>query len=166
MCHVVFQPFHSENVKKPSTKETPNPSAHSANLCTFQAQGAAKRKLSKSAVFSWWVGTQRWLSTQPQPVPLRIVKTSAAKPIGVYPSFRLLEDYMKGIEGVKMHLLQKSQPKQLTFVGEFAHGRFSAKMVSFLSGKAGASRRPLSVLQTVHGLSKRRWQTGGFFLLW
>ncbi|XP_015281993.1 PREDICTED: endoplasmic reticulum mannosyl-oligosaccharide 1,2-alpha-mannosidase [Gekko japonicus] len=49
----------------------------------------------------------------------------------------LLEDYVKGIEGVKTHLLRKSQPKRLTFVGELAHGRFSAKMdhlVCFLPG--------------------------------
>ncbi|XP_044295848.1 endoplasmic reticulum mannosyl-oligosaccharide 1,2-alpha-mannosidase [Varanus komodoensis] len=49
----------------------------------------------------------------------------------------LLEDYVKGIEGVKMHLLRKSQPRRLTFVGELAHGRFSAKMdhlVCFLPG--------------------------------
>ncbi|XP_060613211.2 endoplasmic reticulum mannosyl-oligosaccharide 1,2-alpha-mannosidase [Anolis sagrei] len=49
----------------------------------------------------------------------------------------LLEDYVKGIEGVKAHLLRKSQPKRLTFVGELAHGRFSAKMdhlVCFLPG--------------------------------
>uniref|UniRef100_A0ABM5F5N8 alpha-1,2-Mannosidase n=1 Tax=Pogona vitticeps TaxID=103695 RepID=A0ABM5F5N8_9SAUR len=49
----------------------------------------------------------------------------------------LLEDYVKGIEGVKMHLLRKSQPKGLTFVGELAHGRFSNKMdhlVCFLPG--------------------------------
>lgn len=42
---------------------------------------------------------------------------------------RLLEDYMRAIEGVKKHLVQRSQPKQLTFVGELAHGHFSAKMV-------------------------------------
>lgn len=42
---------------------------------------------------------------------------------------RLLEDYMRAIEGVKKHLLQRSQPKKLTFVGELAHGHFSAKMV-------------------------------------
>uniref|UniRef100_A0A8D0BY61 alpha-1,2-Mannosidase n=1 Tax=Salvator merianae TaxID=96440 RepID=A0A8D0BY61_SALMN len=49
----------------------------------------------------------------------------------------LLEDYVKGIEGVKRHLLRKSQPKRLTFVGELAHSRFSAKMdhlVCFLPG--------------------------------
>ncbi|XP_034968786.2 endoplasmic reticulum mannosyl-oligosaccharide 1,2-alpha-mannosidase isoform X1 [Zootoca vivipara] len=49
----------------------------------------------------------------------------------------LLEDYVKGVEGVKMHLLRKSQPRRLTFVGELAHGRFSAKMdhlVCFLPG--------------------------------
>ncbi|KAJ7308109.1 hypothetical protein JRQ81_008617 [Phrynocephalus forsythii] len=49
----------------------------------------------------------------------------------------LLEDYVKSIEGVKAHLLRKSQPKGLTFVGELAHGRFSNKMdhlVCFLPG--------------------------------
>uniref|UniRef100_A0A8C5TZV7 alpha-1,2-Mannosidase n=1 Tax=Malurus cyaneus samueli TaxID=2593467 RepID=A0A8C5TZV7_9PASS len=49
----------------------------------------------------------------------------------------LLEDYMKAIEGVKKHLLQRSEPKKLTFVGELAHGHFSAKMdhlVCFLPG--------------------------------
>ncbi|KAM3825611.1 endoplasmic reticulum mannosyl-oligosaccharide 1,2-alpha-mannosidase isoform 2-T2 [Vipera latastei] len=49
----------------------------------------------------------------------------------------LLEDYVKAVEGVKMHLLRKSYPKRLTFVGELAHGRFSAKMdhlVCFLPG--------------------------------
>ncbi|KAM6170153.1 endoplasmic reticulum mannosyl-oligosaccharide 1,2-alpha-mannosidase [Rhynchocyon petersi] len=50
---------------------------------------------------------------------------------------QLLEDYMEAIEGVKMHLLKHSQPSKLTFVGELAHGRFSAKMdhlVCFLPG--------------------------------
>lgn len=42
---------------------------------------------------------------------------------------RLLEDYMRAIEGVKKHLLQRSEPKKLTFVGELAHGHFNAKMV-------------------------------------
>uniref|UniRef100_A0A452I8I7 alpha-1,2-Mannosidase n=1 Tax=Gopherus agassizii TaxID=38772 RepID=A0A452I8I7_9SAUR len=49
----------------------------------------------------------------------------------------LLEDYMRAIEGVKKHLLRTSQPKKLTFVGELAHGHFSAKMdhlVCFLPG--------------------------------
>uniref|UniRef100_A0A670YIF4 alpha-1,2-Mannosidase n=1 Tax=Pseudonaja textilis TaxID=8673 RepID=A0A670YIF4_PSETE len=49
----------------------------------------------------------------------------------------LLEDYVKAIEGVKRHLLRKSYPKRLTFVGELAHGHFSAKMdhlVCFLPG--------------------------------
>ncbi|KAI1231987.1 Endoplasmic reticulum mannosyl-oligosaccharide 1, partial [Lamprotornis superbus] len=49
----------------------------------------------------------------------------------------LLEDYMRAIEGVKKHLLQRSEPKKLTFVGELAHGHFSAKMdhlVCFLPG--------------------------------
>ncbi|XP_062361549.1 endoplasmic reticulum mannosyl-oligosaccharide 1,2-alpha-mannosidase [Cinclus cinclus] len=49
----------------------------------------------------------------------------------------LLEDYMRAIEGVKKHLLQRSEPKKLTFVGELSHGHFSAKMdhlVCFLPG--------------------------------
>ncbi|RLW00351.1 hypothetical protein DV515_00008990 [Chloebia gouldiae] len=50
---------------------------------------------------------------------------------------QLLEDYTRAIEGVKKHLLQRSEPKKLTFVGELAHGHFSAKMdhlVCFLPG--------------------------------
>ncbi|XP_041094446.1 endoplasmic reticulum mannosyl-oligosaccharide 1,2-alpha-mannosidase-like [Polyodon spathula] len=49
----------------------------------------------------------------------------------------LLEDYVQAIEGVKKHLLRKSQPSQLTFVGELAHNNFSPKMdhlVCFLPG--------------------------------
>lgn len=49
----------------------------------------------------------------------------------------MLEDYVKAIEGIKAHLLRQSQPRKLTFVGELAHGRFSAKMdhlVCFLPG--------------------------------
>lgn len=49
--------------------------------------------------------------------------------LGMVLIHRLLEDYMRAIEGVKKHLLQRSQPKKLTFVGELAHGHFSAKMV-------------------------------------
>ncbi|XP_049751783.1 endoplasmic reticulum mannosyl-oligosaccharide 1,2-alpha-mannosidase isoform X1 [Elephas maximus indicus] len=50
---------------------------------------------------------------------------------------QLLEDYVEAIEGVKKHLLHSSEPSKLTFVGELAHGRFSAKMdhlVCFLPG--------------------------------
>ncbi|XP_070452117.1 LOW QUALITY PROTEIN: endoplasmic reticulum mannosyl-oligosaccharide 1,2-alpha-mannosidase-like [Equus przewalskii] len=50
---------------------------------------------------------------------------------------QLLEDYIAGIEGIKRHLLHKSEPRKLTFVGELTHGRFSAKMdhlVCFLPG--------------------------------
>ncbi|XP_006981099.1 endoplasmic reticulum mannosyl-oligosaccharide 1,2-alpha-mannosidase [Peromyscus maniculatus bairdii] len=50
---------------------------------------------------------------------------------------QLLEDYVKAIEGIKAHLIRHSQPGKLTFVGELAHGRFSAKMdhlVCFLPG--------------------------------
>ncbi|XP_044519863.1 endoplasmic reticulum mannosyl-oligosaccharide 1,2-alpha-mannosidase [Gracilinanus agilis] len=49
----------------------------------------------------------------------------------------LLEEYINAIEGVKRHLLRKSEPSKLTFVGELAHGRFRAKMdhlVCFLPG--------------------------------
>ncbi|XP_053328483.1 endoplasmic reticulum mannosyl-oligosaccharide 1,2-alpha-mannosidase [Spea bombifrons] len=48
-----------------------------------------------------------------------------------------LEDYMQAIEGVKKNLLRKSEPSQLTFVGELSHGHFSPKMdhlVCFLPG--------------------------------
>ncbi|XP_040818860.1 endoplasmic reticulum mannosyl-oligosaccharide 1,2-alpha-mannosidase [Ochotona curzoniae] len=50
---------------------------------------------------------------------------------------RLLEDYLTAIQGVKKHLLRRSEPSKLTFVGELAHGHFSAKMdhlVCFLPG--------------------------------
>lgn len=43
---------------------------------------------------------------------------------------RLLEDYLAAIKGIKAHLLERSEPRKLTFVGELAHGRFVAKMVS------------------------------------
>lgn len=43
--------------------------------------------------------------------------------------FRLLEDYLQAIEGVKKNLLQKSSPNGLTFVGEVSHGQLSPKMV-------------------------------------
>ncbi|XP_069465835.1 endoplasmic reticulum mannosyl-oligosaccharide 1,2-alpha-mannosidase isoform X2 [Ambystoma mexicanum] len=49
----------------------------------------------------------------------------------------LLEDYMQAIEGVEKHLLRKSEPRHLTFVGELAHSHFSPKMdhlVCFLPG--------------------------------
>jgi len=49
--------------------------------------------------------------------------------LGMILIHRLLEDYVRAIEGVKKHLLQRSEPKKLTFVGELAHGHFSAKMV-------------------------------------
>lgn len=45
-------------------------------------------------------------------------------------NYRLLEDYLQAIEGVKRNLLQKSSPNGLTFVGELSHGQFSPKMVS------------------------------------
>ena len=43
---------------------------------------------------------------------------------------RLLEDYLEAVDGIRKHLLARSEPRKLTFVGELNHGRFSAKMVS------------------------------------
>ena len=51
--------------------------------------------------------------------------------------FRLLEDYLEAIEGIRRHLLRRSEPRKLTFVGELAHGRFSAKMVSTCVTRGG-----------------------------
>lgn len=42
------------------------------------------------------------------------------------------------IEGIKAHLLRRSEPGKLVFVGELAHGRFSAKMVSCVGWAGGA----------------------------
>lgn len=50
---------------------------------------------------------------------------------------RLLEDYLEAIEGIRRHLLRRSEPRKLTFVGELAHGRFSAKMVSTCVTRGG-----------------------------
>ncbi|KAI5253637.1 Endoplasmic Reticulum Mannosyl-Oligosaccharide 1,2-Alpha-Mannosidase [Manis pentadactyla] len=50
---------------------------------------------------------------------------------------RLLEDYIEAVEGIKRHLVRRSEPSKLTFVGELAHGQFSPKMdhlVCFLPG--------------------------------
>ncbi|KAG8518622.1 Endoplasmic reticulum mannosyl-oligosaccharide 1,2-alpha-mannosidase [Galemys pyrenaicus] len=50
---------------------------------------------------------------------------------------QLLEDYLQAVEGVRKHLLRRSEPGKLAFVGELAHGRFSSKMdhlVCFLPG--------------------------------
>ncbi|KAF6125620.1 mannosidase alpha class 1B member 1 [Phyllostomus discolor] len=49
----------------------------------------------------------------------------------------LLEDYLEAVAGIQRHLLRRSEPSKLAFVGELAHGRFSAKMdhlVCFLPG--------------------------------
>ncbi|KAL2092224.1 hypothetical protein ACEWY4_012022 [Coilia grayii] len=49
----------------------------------------------------------------------------------------LLEDYLQALEGVKKHLLKRSSPSGLLFVGELSHGHFSPKMdhlVCFLPG--------------------------------
>nr|KAF6433924.1 mannosidase alpha class 1B member 1 [Molossus molossus] len=48
-----------------------------------------------------------------------------------------LDDYLEAVEGIKRHLLRRSEPSKLAFVGELTHGRFSAKMdhlVCFLPG--------------------------------
>lgn len=47
--------------------------------------------------------------------------------------FRLLDDYLLAVEGVKKNLLNKSIPQGLTFVGELSHGHFSPKMVCLFS---------------------------------
>lgn len=60
-------------------------------------------------------------------------------------NFRLLEDYLQAIEGVKKNLLQKSSPNGLTFVGEVSHGQFSPKMVSNIHA-------PLKILLLVPSL--------------
>lgn len=52
-------------------------------------------------------------------------------------SHRLRDDYLEAIEGIKRHLLRKSEPSKLTFVGELTHGRFSAKMVRACEVQAG-----------------------------
>ncbi|XP_078282480.1 endoplasmic reticulum mannosyl-oligosaccharide 1,2-alpha-mannosidase-like isoform X3 [Rhinoraja longicauda] len=49
----------------------------------------------------------------------------------------LLEDYLQAIEGITKHLIRKSEPNKLTFVGELSHNQFSPKMdhlVCFLPG--------------------------------
>lgn len=51
-------------------------------------------------------------------------------------SRRLLDDYLEAVDGIRKHLLRRSEPSKLTFVGELAHGRFSAKMVSMCPGQA------------------------------
>lgn len=53
--------------------------------------------------------------------------------------FRLLEDYMQAVEGVKKNLLKKSTPLGLTFVGELSHGHFSPKMVCLFSKNSRTS---------------------------
>ncbi|XP_047624985.1 endoplasmic reticulum mannosyl-oligosaccharide 1,2-alpha-mannosidase isoform X2 [Phacochoerus africanus] len=50
---------------------------------------------------------------------------------------QLRDDYLEAVEGIRRHLLGRSEPQKLTFVGELAHGHFSAKMdhlVCFLPG--------------------------------
>uniref|UniRef100_A0A452EVA9 alpha-1,2-Mannosidase n=1 Tax=Capra hircus TaxID=9925 RepID=A0A452EVA9_CAPHI len=39
---------------------------------------------------------------------------------------QLLEDYLEAVDGIRKHLLARSEPRKLTFVGELNHGRFSA----------------------------------------
>lgn len=51
--------------------------------------------------------------------------------------FRLLEDYLKAIEGVKKHLVRQTGPNGLTFVGELSHNRFNPKMVETLTSRHG-----------------------------
>lgn len=57
---------------------------------------------------------------------------------------RLRDDYLEAVEGIRRHLLGRSEPRKLTFVGELAHGHFSAKMVSrsLVQGGLGAPPPP------------------------
>jgi len=55
-----------------------------------------------------------------------------------------VEDYLEAVEGIKRHLLRRSEPRKLTFVGELAHGRFSAKMVSVCTSQVGCRGREAS----------------------
>ena len=44
---------------------------------------------------------------------------------------RYKSDYMEAVEGMKKHLIRKSEPSKLTYIGELTSGRnFSPKMVS------------------------------------
>lgn len=65
---------------------------------------------------------------------------------------RLLEDYLEAVEGIRRHLLRRSEPGKLTFVGELAHGRFSAKMVSVPTSQPGRAglRPPPTAPPTAH----------------
>lgn len=50
---------------------------------------------------------------------------------------QLRDDYLEAVEGIRKHLLRRSAPMNLSFVGELNHGRFSNKMdhlVCFLPG--------------------------------
>lgn len=50
---------------------------------------------------------------------------------------QLRDDYLEAIEGIRKHLLRRSAPTNLSFVGELNHGHFSSKMdhlVCFLPG--------------------------------
>ncbi|XP_074473105.1 endoplasmic reticulum mannosyl-oligosaccharide 1,2-alpha-mannosidase [Sebastes fasciatus] len=49
----------------------------------------------------------------------------------------LLEDYLQAVDGVRKHLVRRTGPSRLTFVGELSHTRFNPKMdhlVCFLPG--------------------------------
>ena len=44
---------------------------------------------------------------------------------------RFRHDYIEAVDGMKKHLLRKSEPSKLTYLGELLSGRnFSPKMVS------------------------------------
>ena len=45
---------------------------------------------------------------------------------------RILDDYLAAYDGIKTHLIRRSQPSKLMYIGELLNGRtFSPKMVSF-----------------------------------
>ena len=89
----------------------------------------------------------------------------AAHPPGLSPRglpvHRLLEDYLEAVEGIKRHLLRRSEPRKLTFVGELAHGRFSAKMVSTVVMQVGRRGRHPPVFLGPRWLrDSGRWRDG------
>lgn len=84
---------------------------------------------------------------------------------------RLLEDYLEAIEGIRRHLLRRSEPGKLTFVGELAHGRFSAKMVSAHTrqpGQAGLQppAPPAGGVLSCHGFVSQDAQRAPKFWPW
>lgn len=85
-------------------------------------------------------GPASWLSACEQQLGVARLDAGVLHPPGPSNgsswSRRLLDDYLEAVDGIRKHLLRRSEPSKLTFVGELAHGRFSAKMVSMCPGQA------------------------------